>query len=214
MMGTAATLLCAVELLFVAKQRIYEVPHGHTFLYSSIHPSMALQPFLGPWPRSQFRNATVGRTPWTGDQAATYTQDSTNRINAHRHPCREWDSYPRSQCSTARPLIGTSLYYQHVCSSCVARQTNAGKGLPLSLFRGLIYRHMLGLLGWGIGQSQGLYTYTGQGSAAVQALVPCLQLSISGNLPNTRQKSLQPQTFRYLPSSFFLIFRVALRRSQ
>jgi hypothetical protein len=37
---------------------------------SFIHPSMALQPFVGPWPLLQFRNHfyTDGRTPWTSDQ--------------------------------------------------------------------------------------------------------------------------------------------------
>jgi hypothetical protein len=33
-------------------------------------------------------------------KAATHTQDSTNRINAHRHPCLECDSNPRSQCTS------------------------------------------------------------------------------------------------------------------
>jgi hypothetical protein len=28
-------------------------------------------------------------------KAATYTQNNTNRINAHRYPCLEWDSIPR-----------------------------------------------------------------------------------------------------------------------
>jgi hypothetical protein len=49
---------------------------------------------------------TVGRTPWTGDQprrkASTCKQDSTKRINAHRHPCLKWDSNPRSQCLSGR----------------------------------------------------------------------------------------------------------------
>jgi hypothetical protein len=33
-------------------------------------------------------------------KAATYKQNNTNRINANRHPCLEWDSNPRSQCSS------------------------------------------------------------------------------------------------------------------
>jgi hypothetical protein len=61
----------------------------------------------GPWPLFQFLNLhTVGRTPWTGKsssrEAATYTQNNTNRINAYRHPCLVWDSNPRSQCSSGR----------------------------------------------------------------------------------------------------------------
>jgi hypothetical protein len=49
---------------------------------------------------------TVGSTPWTGGlasrKAATYTQNDTNRINAHRYPCLEWDSNPQLQCSSGR----------------------------------------------------------------------------------------------------------------
>jgi hypothetical protein len=54
----------------------------------------------------------VGRTPWTGDQPVARPLP-THRTTAHRHPCLEWDSNPRSQRSserrqlmlqTARPL--------------------------------------------------------------------------------------------------------------
>jgi hypothetical protein len=62
-----------------------------------------------------FNLYTVGRTPWTGDQpVATPLSAHKHRINVtHRHPCLEWDSNPRPQCSnerrrflswTARPL--------------------------------------------------------------------------------------------------------------
>jgi hypothetical protein len=39
-------------------------------IYSFIHPSMILQPFVRPWPLFQFRNIfyTDGRAPWTNDQ--------------------------------------------------------------------------------------------------------------------------------------------------
>jgi hypothetical protein len=49
---------------------------------------------------------------------STYTQNNTNRIKAHRHPCLKWDSKPRLQCSsgrrrfmpeTARPLRSALL---------------------------------------------------------------------------------------------------------
>jgi hypothetical protein len=30
-----------------------------------------------------------------------HTEQHKYRINAHRHPCLEWDSNPRSQCSSA-----------------------------------------------------------------------------------------------------------------
>jgi hypothetical protein len=48
----------------------------------------------------------IGRTPWTGgstrSEAATYTQDNTNTLITHKHPCLEWDSKPRSQRSSVR----------------------------------------------------------------------------------------------------------------
>jgi hypothetical protein len=93
----------------------------------------------------------VGRTPWTGDQPAarplpTHTTTQTNRINAHRHSCLEWDSNPRSSCSserrqfmpqTARPLWSapyTSSYWNSPgrltvlksnfgCSICLSGRT-------------------------------------------------------------------------------------------
>jgi hypothetical protein len=49
---------------------------------------------------------TVGRTPWTGDQLVArplpYIGQHKHRINANKHPCLEWDSKPRSQCSSKR----------------------------------------------------------------------------------------------------------------
>jgi hypothetical protein len=35
-------------------------------------------------------------------KAAAYTGQHKHRINADRHPCLEWDSNPRSQCSSQR----------------------------------------------------------------------------------------------------------------
>jgi hypothetical protein len=69
---------------------------------------MDLQPFVGPWPFFSFLIFyTVGRTPWTGDQPVArplpaHTGQHKHRINAHRHPCLKWDSYPRSQCFRPR----------------------------------------------------------------------------------------------------------------
>jgi hypothetical protein len=50
-----------------AKKFLHE---GTSSLISCIHSSMALQPFVGPWPLLQFRNLfyTDGRTRWTSDQ--------------------------------------------------------------------------------------------------------------------------------------------------
>jgi hypothetical protein len=59
----------------------------------------------------------VSRTPWTGISPSQgrylHTEQRKHKINAHRHPCLEWDSNPQSQRSserrqfmpqTARPL--------------------------------------------------------------------------------------------------------------
>jgi hypothetical protein len=63
---------------------------------------MALQPF-GPWTFfSFFILYTVGKTPSTGDQPVAKPLPAQSRINAQRHPCLEWDSNPRSQCSSRR----------------------------------------------------------------------------------------------------------------
>jgi hypothetical protein len=46
------------------------VQSNYSRSHSLIHSSMALQPFVRPWPILQFRNLffEVGRTPWTGDE--------------------------------------------------------------------------------------------------------------------------------------------------
>jgi hypothetical protein len=50
-------------------------------------------------------------------RAATYTEQHQHRINAHRYPCLEWDSKPRSQCSSRRrqfiPYIARPLWLAH-----------------------------------------------------------------------------------------------------
>jgi hypothetical protein len=58
--------------------------------------SMALQPLWALAAFFQFLNLyTVGGTPWTRDQPATYRQDHTNT-------CLEWDLNPQSQCLSGR----------------------------------------------------------------------------------------------------------------
>jgi hypothetical protein len=88
--------------------------------YTLIQLSMALQPFVGPWPLIQFRNLfyTDDRTPWTSDQPVarplpTHRTTQTQNKRKYKYPCLEWDSSPRPQRSskrrqfmpkTARPL--------------------------------------------------------------------------------------------------------------
>jgi hypothetical protein len=81
----------------------------HSFIHSFIHSSLALQPFVEPWPLLQFRNLfyTDGWTPWAGDQPVarplpTYRTTQTQNKRTHTHPYPEWDSNPRSQRSSER----------------------------------------------------------------------------------------------------------------
>jgi hypothetical protein len=60
--------------------------------------------FVGSWSLFQFLNPIHSLDRGSARlKAATYTQDNTNRINAHKHSCLEWDSNPRYQCSSVRP---------------------------------------------------------------------------------------------------------------
>jgi hypothetical protein len=87
------------------KLKVIESKEG-TRSTPSIHPSIALHPFVGPWPLLQFPNLfyTVGMAPWTGDQpvARLHTGQNKRRINAHRHPYLELDSSSPSQRSSRR----------------------------------------------------------------------------------------------------------------
>jgi hypothetical protein len=49
---------------------------------------------------------TVSRTPWTGDQPVARSLPAHRTAHKHRHPCLEWDSNPRSQCSSGRRRRG------------------------------------------------------------------------------------------------------------
>jgi hypothetical protein len=63
------------------------------FIFLSVYGSAALV-YLGRF--FKFLNQyTLGRTHWTGDQAVGRPLP-THGINAHRHPCLEWDSNLRS----------------------------------------------------------------------------------------------------------------------
>jgi hypothetical protein len=70
------------------------ISRGLVIETSFIHSSVVLQPFVVPscvFISMIFR--TVSKTSWTGSarlKVSTCTQDSTNRVNTHRHPCLEW----------------------------------------------------------------------------------------------------------------------------
>jgi hypothetical protein len=54
--------------------------------------SMALLPFVGPWPLFSFVILyTVGSTFRTGDRPVARPLP-IHRTNVHRHPCLKWDS--------------------------------------------------------------------------------------------------------------------------
>jgi hypothetical protein len=74
--------------------------------WSFIHQRL-YSPLLGPGLFFSFVIYTDGRTPWTSDQpvARPLPSHRTTQIQnkcAHRHPCLEWDSNPRSQRSSER----------------------------------------------------------------------------------------------------------------
>jgi hypothetical protein len=85
-------------------------------VHPSIHPSIYLCSCCSPVGAygicemlrftSVSQLKTIGRTPWTGDQPVAmplpYTGQHKHRINVYKYPCLEWDSNPRSQCSTGR----------------------------------------------------------------------------------------------------------------
>jgi hypothetical protein len=88
-------------LISWAQGQIYLFTYLPTCL--SIYISMLLSSYLSisgsetTWTLAAFSvSYTDGRTPWTGDQPMARPAP-TQRINAHRHPCLEWDSNPRPQ---------------------------------------------------------------------------------------------------------------------
>jgi hypothetical protein len=94
---------------------------------------MALHSFVGPWPLLQFRNLFFF-TQTVGHLRRMISPSQGCYLNAgqhaHRHPCLDWDSNPRSQCSsrrrqfmpqTAATVIGISNYtdiYYPVITDC------------------------------------------------------------------------------------------------
>jgi hypothetical protein len=78
--------------------------------FSDYYPSMALQPFVGPWPLFSLLIYTqsvglIGRGISPSQGRYLDTEQHKHTINAHRRPCFEWDANPRSQCSSKRRLF-------------------------------------------------------------------------------------------------------------
>jgi hypothetical protein len=75
-----------------------------TIIWLSIHLSMAVQPFVGPWPLFQFLDlftelvGLLGRGISPSQGHYWHTGQDKHRINAHRHPCLKRESNQWSQC--------------------------------------------------------------------------------------------------------------------
>jgi hypothetical protein len=87
---------------------------------------MALQPFVGTWPLFQFLDllqsvGLLGRGISPSQGRYLHTQDSANRINAHRHKYLKWNSNPRFQCLSGRkqfmPYTGRPVWSAH--TTCI-----------------------------------------------------------------------------------------------
>jgi hypothetical protein len=64
-------------------------------------PHLEHRTFVKPFVSFQFLNPkTIGRTPWAGVSPSQGRHLHKHRINADKHLCLEWDSNPRSQCSS------------------------------------------------------------------------------------------------------------------
>jgi hypothetical protein len=82
----------------------------------SNYVSMALQTFVGIWPHF-FRALilyTAGRTPWMAISRSQspylHIQQHKHRINAHTHPCLQWDSNPVHTLDSAATMNGIYKY--------------------------------------------------------------------------------------------------------
>jgi hypothetical protein len=89
---------------FLVKKVTKQHPETITLLFI-IKVSTA---FVGPWPLFQFLIPIHSREDSLDGESArreasTCTKNNTNRINANRRQCLEWDSKPRSQCFSVRP---------------------------------------------------------------------------------------------------------------
>jgi hypothetical protein len=86
---------------------LFFLVHPSVICVCLVHLSMALQPSVGPWPLFSFLilRQLVRLLGWEISPSQglyLYTEQHKHRINANRHPCLEWDSNPRSQCSSGR----------------------------------------------------------------------------------------------------------------
>jgi hypothetical protein len=72
-------------------------------IYLSIYGSTALVDFHRFFTVLIYKSVGLfGRGISRSQRRNLFTEGHKHRMNAHRHPCLEWDSNPRSQCSSGR----------------------------------------------------------------------------------------------------------------
>jgi hypothetical protein len=93
-----------------------------SFFNSFSHSSMALQPFVRPWPRLQFRNFFTQTVEFLGRvislSKGRYLHTGPHK---HRHPCLKWDSNSWTQRSSEQrqfmlQIAGNSARYRSTYS--------------------------------------------------------------------------------------------------
>jgi hypothetical protein len=97
---------------------------AYSLKHSFIHSSVAVQPFVGPWPLIQFRNIfdTDGRTPWTSDQPVARplpthrrTQTQNKRTHTHVHASSRIRTYDPSVRTERRQFM--TFFLNLVCEA-------------------------------------------------------------------------------------------------
>jgi hypothetical protein len=97
-----------------------------------IYLSMAVQPFIGPWPLFFFSLGPLGRGISPSQGRYLHTGQHKRRINAHRHACLKRDPNPRPQCLSGRrprghcDRQGVSYFtlFTKYCSSFLQKRRN------------------------------------------------------------------------------------------
>jgi hypothetical protein len=117
---------------------------------------MALQPFVGPWPLSQFRNLfffTDGITPWTSELKKSIGLKAQNtfpffeNLDNNTDFDREYSFFHSFINGSTALLLGPGLIFSSV----------------------IFFTQTVGLLGQGTSPSQGRYLHTGQHKHRINA---------------------------------------------
>jgi hypothetical protein len=94
-----SAVLCVLPYTILTLESWVRTPSQHRCIYLWLYsPLLGLGRFFSLLIYTQ--SAGRGINPLQGRYL--HTEQHKHRINAHRHPCLEWDSIPRSQCSSGR----------------------------------------------------------------------------------------------------------------